>query len=105
MSPVYSVRHVPGCSRSYPVCSDRPRDIFERLLAHVCEGEVEAARRILPHAGRDADPAGLGQAFEPCRDIDAVAEDVAVLNDDVADIDADAELDAALRRQGGIAFG
>src|SRR5206468_653320 len=42
---------------------------------------------------RDADPAGLGQAFEPRRDVDAVAENVPVLGDNVAQIDADAELD------------
>ena len=39
------------------------------------------------------------------RDVDAVAEDVAVLDDDVADVDADTELDAMVRRQRGIAFG
>jgi hypothetical protein len=32
-------------------------------------------------------------------------KDVAVLDDDVADIDADAKLDAAVRRQSGVAFG
>ena len=42
----------------------------------------------------DADPARLGQAFQPRRDIDAVAIDVVALDDDVAEIDADAELDA-----------
>ena len=41
-------------------------------------------------------PPGSARAFEPGRDIDAVAKDVAVLDDDVADIDADAQLDAAV---------
>ena len=74
-----------------------PRDVLELLLADVFEGEVEPARGILLHARRDADPAGLGQRFEPGRDVDAVAKDVAVLDDDVADIDADTELDAGRR--------
>jgi hypothetical protein len=88
-----------------PVCPDGPRDILERLLAHVFEGEVEAARRILLDAGRDADAARLGQAFEPRRHVHTVSEDVAILDDDVANVDADAELDATVQRQRGVAFG
>ena len=41
----------------------------------------------------DADAARLGNAFERERDVDAVAEDVVVVDDDVADVDADAEFD------------
>ena len=77
------------------VDAHRPGDVLERLLAEVLEGEIELACGVLVHPRRDADAARLGQAFEPRRDIDAVAKDVAVLDDDVAEIDADAELDAA----------
>jgi len=49
------------------------------------------------HALRHADAAWLRQAFEPRYDIHAVAEDVAVLDDNVAHIDPDPELDARLR--------
>src|SRR5207245_766734 len=87
-----------GVFRSHSVHPNGPSDVLERLLAHVFEGEVELARRILPNAGRDANAARLGQAFEPGRDVNAVARDVAVLDDDVADIDADAELDAPILR-------
>ena len=83
----------------HAVRPDRPRDVLERLLADVFESEVEAARSVLLNARRDADAARFGQAFEPRRDVDAVAEDVAILDDDVALVDADAELDAAFRRQ------
>ena len=41
--------------------------------------------------GTDADPARFGQRFQAGGDIDAIAEDVAVFNDDVAEIDAHAE--------------
>ena len=43
---------------------------------------------------RDADAPRIGQAFEPGRDVDAVAKDVAILDDDVAHIDADTQIDA-----------
>src|SRR5215472_15132085 len=49
----------------------------------------EPARSILLNAGRDADAARLGQSFEPGGDIDAVPKDVAILDDDVAHVDAD----------------
>jgi len=83
----------------------RPRDVLQRLLADVLEGEVEPARGILAHPRGDADPARLGQAFEPGRDIDPVAKDVAVLDDDVALVNADAEVDPAVGRQRAIALG
>src|SRR5215831_3812053 len=69
------------------------------------KGEVEPACGILLHPRRDADPAGLGQAFEACRDVDAIAKDVAVLDDDVTDVDADAKLDAVVGRDAGITPG
>ena len=53
----------------------------------------------------DADAAGLGEALEAGRDVDAVAEDVAVLDDDVADVDADAEPDAPVLGHGRLALG
>ena len=52
-----------------------------------------------------ADRARLRNAFEPRGDVDPVAHQIAVaLLDDVAEMDADAELDAALRRQAGVAL-
>ena len=49
-------------------------------------------------------PPRLGQTFEPGGDVDAVAEDVAILDDDVTDIDAHAKFDAALYRHRGVSF-
>lgn len=43
-------------------------------------------------------PAGVGQCFYPRCDVDAVAEDVAVLEDDVAQVYADAERHLAVFR-------
>ena len=41
----------------------------------------------------DADAAGVGDPLQPRGDIDAVAENIVVIDDDVADMDADAEFD------------
>jgi hypothetical protein len=75
----------------------RPCDVLERLLADVLEGNLKAACGILLNAPRDADTARLGQAFEPRGHVYPVAQDVAVLDDDVPLVDADAELDAVVR--------
>ena len=51
------------------------------------------------------DGAGLGNAFQSRGDIDAIAHQIAVaLLDHVAEMDADAELDAALGRKAGVAL-
>jgi len=63
------------------------------------------AHGVLLHPRRDADAARLGQCFEARCDIDPIAKDVAILDDDVADIDADAQLDAVVGRYPGIAPG
>ena len=49
----------------------------------------------------DADAIRLCNALKPRSDIDAVSEDIMWLNDNVADIDADAEGNAAILRVGG----
>ena len=46
---------------------------------------------LLMHRSRDADAAGLGERFEPRRDIYPGAVDVLALGDDLAEIDAHAE--------------
>jgi hypothetical protein len=42
----------------------------------------------------DADTAGLSDAFQPCSDVNAIAEDIALLDHDVADMYTHAEFDA-----------
>ena len=59
--------------------------------------------RPLPVLG-ETDRPGLANAFEPGGDIDPIAHQIAVgLFDDIAEMNADTELDAALGRHTGIA--
>jgi len=48
---------------------------------------------------RDIDAARLGKRLEPRRNIDAVAENVATLDDDVVEIDPDAERNSPCGQQ------
>ena len=72
--------------------SGRPRR--PRLETDILEGEVEPALDALAHHVGDADPAGLGQPLQAGGDVDAVAENIVALDDDVAEVDADAVADA-----------
>ncbi len=94
-----------GEGHANAVDPDGPCDVLEGLLADVLESEVEPARGILLHSRRDADPAGLGQRFQTRGDIDPVAKDVAILDDNVAHVDADAQLDAVVGGHTGVAPG
>src|SRR6516225_4537457 len=82
-----------------------PRDVLELLLAQILEREIELAGDILLHARRNTQAARLRQAFEASGNVDAVAEDVAVFDDDVAHMDADAPLDAAFWNRRRVALG
>ena len=79
-------------------------DVLDALLAEILERDVEPVADLIADRARDADAAGLGELLQARGDVDAVAEDVVVLDDHVAEIDADAELDpraggtSALRR-------
>src|SRR5262249_15151014 len=53
----------------------------------------------------DADPARLRQGLETGRDVDAVAVNVLVVDDDVAEVQPDAKFDAAFCRYLGITLG
>ena len=78
------------------------RDVFDLLLAEIVEDDVELVAHLLVRCGTGADSTRLSQRFEPGCNVHAVTEDVAILNDDVTDIDAHAKLDAALRRYCGV---
>ena len=79
----------------------RPGDVLDLLLAHVLEREG----KLVAYHAADADATGRRQGFESSGDVDAVAEGVAPIDDNVAKIDADAEFDARRGRHLGIAFG
>ena len=84
---------------------DRLGDVLELGRAEIADREIEPPLDLPIGVLGEADRAGLGDAFEARGDVDAVAHQIAVgLLDDVAEMNADAELDAALGRQAGVAL-
>ena len=70
------------------------RTVLELVLAHVLESDVEAIADIVHHRRRHCHPAGPADAFDAGGDVDPIAENVTILDDHVAEVDADSELDA-----------
>ena len=73
------------------------------LLPEILERVGQLVANVVAYRPRDADAAGLGERFQPRRDVDAVAEDVVTIGDDVPDVDADAKPDAPLAGRLGFA--
>jgi len=95
---------IDGLSASATSASYRKVDILQLLLAGIFVSEVEFVADILAHRARHRHPAGSGDAFDPRRDIDPVAENVVALDDDVAKVDPDPEFDPPFLGGRGIAF-
>jgi len=82
-----------------------PSNVLEALLAQILECKVELTCCVLLDTGRNANATRFGQTFETGRDVHPVTENVAVLNNDVADIDAYSKFNSFLGGDLGIILG
>src|SRR4029077_5481179 len=67
------------------------------LWPHIFKGAIELPANLALSVVRDADAAGLCNPFKPRRNVNAIAEDVIIVEDDVPDVNANAELDPDIR--------
>ena len=81
-----------------PIGSNGPRDVLHRLLAHVLERAVELSAHLVVDLGGYADAAGLGERFQSGGDVDTLAVNILALDDDVTEIDANAQVNALVGR-------
>ena len=77
--------------------ADRPRYVLDSLLAHILETEAELVAHLIVNVARNVDSTRIGERLQPRRHVDAVAINIIVVADDIADIDSNAELDASSR--------
>jgi hypothetical protein len=75
------------------------------LLADIGKLGVDLAAYLPERILRQADAARCGDAFEPGRDVHAVAQDIISLDQNVAEMDADAPFHAPVNRDRGVALG
>src|SRR6266853_877247 len=71
----------------------RSRDVLQLDLALVVETYIDPVTDLIVNSTRDRNASRHSDAFEPRCNIDAIAEDIVVVDDDVSQMDADAELD------------
>ena len=84
---------------------DRPFDVLEFGLAEIGDIHIEPTAHLPIGVLGEADRAWLRDAFQPRGHVHSVAHQIAIaFFDDVTQVYADPELDAALRRQARIAF-
>jgi hypothetical protein len=91
--------------RLHPVDPHRAGDILNLLLAQIREDKGQPVAHVVVNRVGDEYPAGIGQGLDPRGNVDAVAIKVVALDDDIAEIDADAQLDAVVRRDTDVPLG
>ena len=82
----------------------RPSDVLELPFACILECDIELAPNLPVRVIRNANASGLRQSLQTRCHVHAIAENVTSIDDDVADIDAHAELDALIIWHPGIAL-
>jgi hypothetical protein len=94
-----------GSDIAHAVDPHRPCDVLDLLLAPILEDKGQPVANVVMNRIGDEHPAGIGQSFDLGGDVDAVDIEIAAFDDDIAEIDADAQFDAALRHNAGVPSG
>src|SRR5262245_18101953 len=81
-----------------------PGDILDLLIAHVLERRIELIANLIAHDAADADSPWLRHSLQARRDVAAVAINVPVVDDDAADVETNAKLDAPFWGDLGVAL-
>jgi hypothetical protein len=81
------------------------RNILEGLRSHIITDHIDLAPDLSISVIGHADTARHGYSFKAGGDVDSIAEDVVFIDDDVADVNAYAELDHLILRHDSILFG
>ena len=67
------------------------------MTAQFAKGQFELVLDLIQHLAGNANATAISDGFEACCDIDSVAEYVAVVRDDVPNIDANTKIYSMLR--------
>jgi len=76
----------------------RPGDVLDLLLAQILKDKGQPVAHLIVDRIGDEHSAGIGERLDPRSDVDAVAVEVVAFDDHIAEIDADAQFDALVRR-------
>jgi len=76
--------------------------MFFRFCGPMSSKRLDLAGDLTLPSSELQTPPGFRDAFQPRGDVDAIAKDIVVVDDDVADVNADAEFDSGVLRHIGI---
>jgi hypothetical protein len=77
---------------------DRLGNVLEPVRPHIVERVLHPVLHLIEYGARDADRARVGESLQPRCDVHPVAEHIAAIRDYLVEIDADAKLNAPVRR-------
>src|SRR5260221_4622429 len=80
-------------------------DIPERLCAHTFEGEVDLAPNLPVNIVGNTDTTRFCDPFETHRNVDPVTKDIVLFDNNITDVNADAEFDPLVLRHVDILLG
>jgi len=83
-----------GASVTHPIDPHWPGNVLDLLLAQILKDKGQPVAHVVMDRVGDKYTAGIGQGFDTCGDVNAVAIEVVALDDHVTESDADAQLDA-----------
>ena len=88
----------------HPIDRDRLADVLDLLRAHRLEAERELLLDLVRHLAGNADAARIGKLLKARGDVDALAVPVRPLDDHLAEVDADAHVDALVLGKAGVSL-
>src|SRR6516164_2179755 len=86
------------------VYAHRAGDVLDPLLAQILEDKGQPIAHVIINGIRYEHPTGIGQGFDPRRNIDPVSINVVALDDDIAKVDPDAKLEPLTNRDTRVAL-
>jgi hypothetical protein len=85
---------------AYRVCANRLGDVFDAMAAERPVIEIKLIPDLLVDSVGDANGARPGESLKAGGDVDAIAKDVAAVDDHIAKINTDPELETTVGRHG-----
>src|SRR5262249_42593889 len=90
----------PGGRDAYRVSANRLGDVLDAMAPQRMVVEIELVPDLFVDIVGDADRARTGESLKAGGDVDAITENVAAVDDDIAEIDTDSEFETPVGRHG-----
>ena len=88
----------------HPKRPQRSSDVLDLDLAHILKGDFHPVADLISCRTGKTDTTWVGKSLKTRRDVDTVSQEVAVLLDDVAEVDTDSKLEPLIFRCIPLAF-